>query len=542
MQGHLGGVAFAALCPKLGGKRIFDLNANEWKCRYSSVMFRNIFSRSLPSWPSFAKCKVLLGLALVAIPLTASPVQAQDEVAENEEEGSLICVAIGIRWSGTAAERQEIRTTPVPTSFLSILNGGDCSSWQLMKTSLIDWHLRHGDEQSALAAVRFLENEFQGNLGPNFADSFVSAWQQAVADGQMLLDRQRVSEEDLTGASWHSAIEPELMRLGSVSELRELAARLESAEFVAGEYTRSADALLSRALLEEAQRIHKPLSAITHFIDEREALGGLEAVLARRFQPDFRTDRLSTSVRDITLAVTEALLIRDEATIRKAHDVTQQYFNPGGETFPMPDLHTFLDFAYEGDDEACIPDERNSREGYEERCEDDNLEHFALIFWYQRARLELLAREEGVALETMRARLRPRDHTRSVVDLFIRRAWHEGGRYNEETYPAEAVRLLVGLAKAEASTLHTPCRAARSELGREDSRKLYRSLAAISHALALASPSVQPQLYREVAMARLELQRVYEACGADIWEPQYERELLLANAFLAQYDELMGVE
>lgn len=500
------------------------------------------FAGSLLSLRLFAKSRLLVGPVVVALLFAAPPALAQDESYENEEQGGLICVSIGIRWSGTPAEQKEIRTTPVPASFLSILNAGGCSSWQLMKTSLLDWHIRHGDEQSAQAAVRFLESRFSASIESGFPDEFATVWKKALRDGQEYLDRRQITDEDFTGAKWYREIEPAVMGLKSVRKLRDIAERLESAEFVAGEYTRAADALFSRSLLEEARRVHGPTSATIGLIDEREKLGGLEAVFARRFRPDFRTDRLSTPARDIVLAVTEALLIRDETTIRAAHEVTQRYFNPSGDTFPMPDLHTFLDFAYEGDGKACIADERNSREGYEQRCEDDNLEYFALIFWYQRARLELLASEEGVALESMRANLRPRDHTKSVVDLFIRRAWHEGTRYGEEDAPPEATRLLIGLAKERASKLPTPCRKAQVEDGREDSRNRYQSLQAISHALELASPSSQPELYREVAEARIDLQEIYDACGAEAWEPQYKRDLLLSRSYLEQYEDLIEVE
>lgn len=500
------------------------------------------FAGSLLSLRRLATRGLLAGLALVALPSAAPPAMAQDQASDNQEEGGLICVEIGIGWSGTPAEVKEIKTTPVPASFLSILNAGGCSSWQLMKTSLLDWHIRHGDEQSAQAAVRFLELRFSASLESGFPDEFATVWEKAVRDGQKYLDQRQITDEDFTGANWHREVEPAVMSLKSVRRLRDIAERLESAELIAGEYTRAADALLSRSLLKEARRVHGPASTTIDFIGEREELGGLEAIFARRFRPGFRTDRLSTPARDIVLAVTEALLIRDEATIRAAQEVTQQYFNPSGDTFPMPDLHTFLDFAYEGDDKACIADQLNSREGYMQRCEDDNLEHFAFIFWYQRARLELLASEEGVILSSMRASLRPRDHTKSVIDLFIRRAWYDGTRYGEEDAPPEATRLLIGLAKERASKLATPCRKAQGEDGREDSRTMYQSLEAISHALELASPSSQPELYREVAEARIELHNIYEACGAEAWEPQYKRDLILSRSYLEQYEDLIEVE
>jgi hypothetical protein len=456
------------------------------------------------------------------------------EVASEGASTELICVAIGRRWNGSEAERNRIEQVPVPQSFLNSIRSSGCGRWQLILGSFLDWHIRHGSEQSALAAVRFLEIELSADLGADFPEDFAADWQRGARDTLSLLERRRRQNPGTSDIDLLRDARQDLAARDVFKELRAQAQRLENAEFIAGEYTRAAEHWGSRALWNEARRVHDPAMEMMSFIEERQRLGGVDAFLADELRPGFRSDRMSPQMRDISLAVTHAFIARTNEAALAAHGLAQQYYRPDGRSHPYPDLLTFISEAYESDNEACNANERNSLEGYEDRCEENGFEQFALGFWYQRSRIELLSQQIGQPLDLLDRPFARDGVTPSVIDLFVRRAWHEGMRYGDEPAPPEAVRLLILLAQTKAVALRAACVAG----GGNEENLMYEVLQPISRAQALASPSLQTELYREVAQARVHLQEILEPCEVAFIERRFERDLILARSFLDQYATL----
>lgn len=483
-----------------------------------------------------ARFALAAGLACGA--LTAAPAAWAQENAETGEDEGIICLAFAHRWSGLPAERAQIAQVPVPPSFLENYRGDVCSSFQLLLTSLLDWHLRHGNEDTALAAVRFLEDDLSASLEPAFAADFGNALALAESDAHSLIERQRRAQPGASDDALLQAAGPALSGNASFRRVMAMAAKLENAEFIAGEYTRAADALTSRTLLTEARRLHGPAQQAVALIDERARQGSVAAWLAERLRPQYRTDRMSPAMRDVTLAVTEARIRRDAPAVQAAGEVTSRHFLSGERAYPIPDLLTFWQRAYQEDDSACATDERNSREGYAERCEENGFEQFAFGFWYQRGRLELLAQGLGVPLEPLAPQFSRSGTVSGTTDLFIRHAWYQGLRYGEAAPPPEAVRLLVQSAEAEAAQL--PARCGDNDQSRYQAVEAV--LSPLSRALALADAARQAALYREVAQSRVRVQAVVEACGVEDSEPVYARDLVLANAFLDAWPQLSGGE
>lgn len=473
----------------------------------------------------------LSAVGLVSSLAALQPLYGQDQVDQSDTQTSgVICVAVARGWAGSNVERAQIKEVPVPQSFRDLFFGDPCTRFSLVHGSLLDWHLKYGDERSALAALRFLEGELIGGIKPDFVEDFETTWFNAAEDAEALLERGRLSNPSANEERLFIDMKAAFEKVKSIKKLQAEAEKIGGAQFIATEYTRAAESFGSRVLLDEARRVHDLTVAGMAFIDDREKFGGVEAFLAERMRPRYRSDRLDPRLREITLAVTEAFVTKESQAILAAADLTRRLYRPEGRSHLYPDLLTFIAEAYEKDDEACIVDELNSAAGYEDRCEANGFEDYAYGFWYQRSRLELLAKQSGVSIGSLDRPFLMDGATPRTIDLFIRRAWHQGLRYGENNAPPEAVRLLVLAARVDADGLSQTCE--------EEDQQVYGILRRLSWAYSLASSSGQNDLVREVARARVELQTIIDKCGAVISQPAFQRDYLVAHAILDLDTEL----
>ncbi|MFO6430727.1 hypothetical protein ACLBKT_11635 [Erythrobacter sp. W302b] len=421
-------------------------------------------------------------------------------------------------------ERAQINDVPIPQSFRDRFFGDPCTRFQLVLGSLLDWHLKHGDDRSAIAALRFLEQELIGGLEPDFAENFERTWASAARDAGALLERRRLKNPSASEEQLRIDMTAAFEKLKSIKKLQAEAEKIGEAQFIATEYTRAAESFGSRELLGEARRVHTSAAAALAFIEQREQLGGIEAFLAGRTRPQYLSDRMDPRLREISLAVTEAFVTKESQAILAADNLTRRLYRPDGRSYPYPDLLTFILEAYERDDEACIANELNSAAGYKDRCNENGFEGYAYGFWYQRSRLELLAEKVGLSIGWLDGPVSMGRTTRKTIDLFIRRAWHQGMRYGESAAPSEAVRLLVLAAQLDADGIPKTCK--------EEDQQVYDTLHKLSWAYFLASSSEENNLVREVAQARIGLQTIIEECGAVISQPAFQRDYLVARAIL----------
>lgn len=464
-------------------------------------------------------------VALVSSLAAVHPLYGQDPIDQSEERDSgVICLTIARGWIGSRAERAQINKVPVPQSFRDRFFGDRCTRFQLVLGSLLDWHLKHGDDRSAIAALRFLEQELIGGMTPEFAKDFEMTWASAARDAQALVEHRQPKSPSASQEQLRSEMIAAFENAKSLKKLQAEAKKIDEAQFIATEYTRAAESIGSPELLDEARRVHTSAAAALAFIDQREQLGGVEGFLAERMRPQYRSDRMDPRLREISLAVTEAFVTKESQAILAADDLTRRLYRPDGRSHPYPDLLTFILEAYEKDDEACIADELNSAAGYKDRCEENGFEGYAYGFWYQRSRLELLAEQVGLSIGWLDRPVSMDGATRKTIDLFIRRAWHQGLRYGENAAPSEAVRLLILAAQVEADGIPEACEV--------EDQQIYGTLQKLSWAYSLASSSEENNLVREVAQARLEVQTIIDKCGAVISQPAFQRDYLVARAIL----------
>lgn len=472
----------------------------------------------------------VLGLAAIAAP-------AQAQVGPDGDD-DIICLTIARSWSGLEHEQARILLEPVPYSFLARVRGDICTRVQLIRTSLLDWHIRHGNKDSAMAAMGFWENELRTDFEPGFDEEFSAEWERALRITRELLAQSVKDEPDWNANQRRNSILGQLRELGTLKDLNRLNGRVDSAEFVANEYIRAADAFQSIELVEAGARVDQVPRRIAAFLDSKEGIGEAEDLLAALLDNFSRSDRNSANLRALNLAVVEASIRRDQASIQKADAITRDIYSPEGIEHRWPDLYTFLVAAYEDDHEACRPDELNSLDGYQERCEKSDLEYLGRDFWFERTRLELIARSEGVPIEPLGRAVGPGRIVDLTVDLFIRGAWTEGMRYQEIDAPPEPVRLLLWAGEAEVARLGDDCSDDNDEMG----RAIYTALARIVRAGSLTSASNNPRLYREYAEALVETYGKFAACPAVERESRFGRANINAQAFLANYDRLVEID
>lgn len=464
----------------------------------------------------------------------ASPVKARDDVAAGAEEAEshTICVAVARRWAGSAREQARILQDPIPQSFVRETETTGCARWQLMEESLVDWHLRYGDARSTRAAIAFLEPLMSEPVDPQIAAAFVARWNAALDDMRAVVSDAKPESVERYLAANGDAIHAR----DSIKALLAIQDTLSGYDAIAHEYTRSAEFFLAAELVADARPFQEPTYAVATFIEQQQTAGEVEAYLADLARTRRYGQRMFPVTREISLAVTSAAIEATPATIEAAGALTRSRYAPDGKQAPYPDLETFRQQAYNDDGDACEPDERNSRAGYEDRCEENGFEGQALAFWYHRSRLELIAHRYGIPLEPL-ARHYTRDGTtEGTIDLFMRRAWSEGLRYGEERTGPETVHLLVF--EAEALTYS----AGNCTTGPDGGGPpVLRALERLLWAQSLASPARDPRLHRTVAEAYMSTYDAARRCNARI-DADQKRGAIVSRAFLSQYDRLVRAD
>ncbi len=477
-------------------------------------------------------------LGLVSALFLAPVAQSQtDPELENNTQEEMICLTIGRVWAGTFAEREQIGQVPVPKSFVQQIRGDTCTRFQLVLGSLLNWHFQYGDERSAIAAVRFLEREFLVQIDPEYPPEFAAEWQIALDQAQHLFEGEKARNPGVSDWQLLRDLEPQLKELRGVKSLVKFGNQLGGVEFIAGEYARAAEVFRSENLLKQARRLHAPSFSVATFLNQQEQIGTVEKYLVGLVRPRYRSDRMEPRLREIALSVTDAAIKRDVETVQAADAVTRQVYRPDGQTYPWPDLFTFIENAYEDDETVCRASKNNSKPGYVDRCEENGYESYAMGFWYNRSRLELIARQLGIKLETFDRRFIRDGTTPRTVDLFLQRAWHDGLRYGEALVPKEAIHLLMWSGEASFSEITGEC----DRASKEHRQSAYDAINLISRAQSFTSPARHPLLYLETATAYV---RIYEGlgkCTMDMNEPSFERGYLLSKAFLTQFPALMAI-
>lgn len=442
-----------------------------------------------------------------------------------------ICLTVRYIWRGSQDERARIEAEPIPESFRRRFNVG-CGSWG--PESLLDWHLKHGNAQTARAALKFLEDNLSKPLDPDIVSTFTGQWSAELREFKEAFAAARSENAARTDQQIiHDVGRTFVENQSRLSDIRD---DLYSFNFIASEYARAAEFFLSPELLKSARRYQAPTQAVSEFLEEQSKTGALEAYLADRAAPQITRFAPTAATREISLSVTTAAIRRDAASIEAADALTRSRYGPDDKNWPHPDMLTFLNQAYEEGADACEPDVRNSRPDYAKRCEENDFETEAFSYWYNRSRLELIAQRQGIELTPLDRPFSRNGSTPRTIDLFMRRAWEGGMRYGEEAAPPEVVRLLVWSAEAGAPTQ------ACEDLPDGHEAEVWDAVEPLLWARTLSDPIQDPQLHRMVAETYL---RIYDAavrCGVEIDSPVGVRTAMLFRSFLAQYEGLIAAE
>lgn len=182
-----------------------------------------------------------VGLLLVASPATARSA---------EPGGEDICVSIGHAWDGLPADVANIAAVPVPESFLKLIRQTGCARWQLIDESLIDWHLRFGNESTTTAALSFLSAEYARDGGPNDAkpDRWLDLATSSVRAAELYRSLALLERSDLYAARVSAAAVAPGLRALHDQRVRRLTLR--RAALRALLTRRAADVVAARELLQ----------------------------------------------------------------------------------------------------------------------------------------------------------------------------------------------------------------------------------------------------------------------------------------------------
>ena len=319
------------------------------------------------------------GLTLLLLIFWPSAAFSQDvKSAANLDEGE-ICVAIAHRWAGSIEDTRLIRSVPVPESYRKTLEAGGCAAWQLVRESLLDWHLAYGDEKSANAAIQYLEGRMLAGK-PVRAD---------LGSELAALTGKGSGKHARSGAKGQS-----------VDALVETAHAYRT---LAMEYARAADFYSSPSLLAKAERLAEPTLPVGLLLRARREeekpcqLGGQQCESREKAAklPEFDDyeDRKWRDL-DLQLAVARARIGGTESDFVAARAMFVRNDDPHYDTAG--------DEAYMHGDNFCDIADASHLSNWKEACDEDNFDRRALSYWRYRAVFSAIA--QAAAQEGLRPR------------------------------------------------------------------------------------------------------------------------------------------
>jgi hypothetical protein len=469
-----------------------------------------------------------------AVSMLPSSVMAMQDAA-SEEEGP-ICVAIGHLWFGTAAERANILRDPVPNSFRRLYNADGCLRFQLIVESLITWHLEYGNAESAKAAIEFLEKNSKvevlapelvvKELAQSWDDAEDAFWEVANAAE----DAGKVTDiaDETKGPSQLALIKNDIENDPAVKNLLRIAKNLNTHNFYASEYTRAAERFQSAELLEAARKYDAPTSVAAKLIEDGPKNDWGLAYLSDKLLFPTRRGQTNSADRQLIFAVLDSRIKRDEASIKAADAVVKASHKPG--------YNDFLKHAWDADSDAC-----NVKEdyllGFKAQCEKDNFEENATAFWRQRSQLELVSLRTGIALEKRDYPFN--EHGRIVentIQMLVRKEWQNDTRYGQKRYdPSQAADLLIAWSNAEAEVLKRQCKTAKSYA-------FDKVLERLVWASTLTNRGLDIKQYQSAATSYVNVFDLTKRCSNDRITAEFQRNAMLFQSFLKDYDRLAAID
>jgi len=179
-----------------------------------------------------------------------------------KERELTICLAFALNWRGTLDDVRKIAVQPDPESYRRLYEWTGCQN--LVKGSLIDWHLAFGDERSTTQALQFLATT--GLEGQPSVQDFETALPDAWRRAEQTIKRHPL-KPGAAGLEREEAMRA-LRKDKAIRYLQTLVAAHERFALAAALYLRGAEFFHSQALLDKAAIYLEPLDKAGKFFYE----------------------------------------------------------------------------------------------------------------------------------------------------------------------------------------------------------------------------------------------------------------------------------
>jgi hypothetical protein len=434
---------------------------------------------------------MMRGAVLVlALTLVAPEADAAGRSPPVARAPDIICVTVATRWGGGEDAVRHIRERPVPDSYRRLYAWTGCQN--LMKGTLVDWHLAFGDEATTTAALSFLEQTaMDGMVTPDaFAKALPHVWSAAQPDGakaQALFDKR----------DWNGG-RAALDASKAVGRLRPLATGFRRYFFLAGEYQRAAEFYGSAALAAKARTYLAPV------VLGLKILYGDAAVSMQRENPQIfnqlgiGSDEIDR-IQDLSLraAVLDARIERDAATLAAAEAALDAY----ADTIP----EKAVDIAYAHGDDFCDAGSSATPDFIAACRNEHDFARRVARYWVARANFDMLAAGQA-ATQSWTTLQGPADSFSTAVRLTEKGQEQYAGeppRYDDAIDTLAALR--IAKADMEAAQAGLIDKQGREPSNLEARQLRSEALADLSRAASLVPPDLHPGRFRQIARRYLDI-------------------------------------
>lgn len=428
-------------------------------------------------------------------------VPASPSVPKHEQEPA-ICLTFALNWRGTLDDVRRIAAEPIPQSYRRLYGWTWCQN--LVKGSLIDWHLAFGDERSTTQALQFLATtalEGQPSI-QDFETALPDAWRRA---------EQTIKRHPLKPGAAGLQREEELQALRSdkaIRHLQTLVAAHERFALLATLYLRGAEFFRSQALLDEADIYLEPIGKAGKFFYEGQRVAKAAEGSTLQIAAGIETRGVNT-LHDLQMryALARARISQSPVDLTAAAAVIEENDDPIMRAAAEP--------LIDRGEEFC--DSVSASEMLRASCDDENdLAGRLRSFWRSLAQVELVngtkARRPGMQFPAF-------DVAWHAIDAAVGQTVPDRVRYDS----ASDDHVILLLAKAEAQIRRSQTASAPPE---EVASLRAESLNDLFRAERLTPPSLNPNRFRQIADLYL---NIFKS------EPQARRAGMIEEARQAAY-------